>query len=120
MKIKIIIPELEKNTTNPEDFQYSLGYLVLKTKETEISFFGNKYCMIFLSISELLQIIEEISVNKNSKIKWVGQDSGYSFIVSIAGKKIIFEGNDYILKFKLKKFQKKLNKSIRKYQDFLK
>ena len=119
MKIKIVIPELLDKIENISDFQYVLGYLRLKEGKTEISFFSNKFCMIFLSIAELLIIIQETSKNKNTKIRWVGEDNGYSFSVSQDEKNIIFEGNDYNFKFNLKKFNKALQKSIKKITKFV-
>jgi len=114
MKISLIIPNLKKRILNLADFQYSLGYFEIVNGKTTVSFFKNKKCMVFLTISDLYHVIEELEKDNSKELQWVGEDNGYSFRIVIQRESICFYGNDFNIEFMLKKLKKSLDKALKK------
>jgi len=121
MKINIIIPNLESNILNLENFEYSLGFIEIIVGKTTISLFNNKKCMIFLTISELFSILDDLKNNNKLKTKWVGEDNGYFFMISLVENYINFEGNDFNFKFDFNRFKIMIINAIkRSIKEFIK
>ena len=59
-----------------EDASLSLGWFSFKEKGMEISFFKEGLCMVFLTLTSLLEIMQKVEMKKGEALKWVGEDNG--------------------------------------------
>lgn len=88
-----------------EDASLSLGWFNLKEKELEVSFFSTGYCMVFITLSSLLDLLYNMSGKNKSESKWIGDDNGVVFNLKKKGETIELSGNSISLSLEYDAFK---------------
>jgi len=117
MKIKIVFPNFKTDIKNLKDFEYSLGYVEIINGKSKFSFFQKSLCMVFLTLQDLVGIINKLKLKENDSLKWIGVDNGFAFNIQFKDEDILFTGNDFVLNLKYLDFNNALKKG---FNDLLK
>src|SRR5687768_13255140 len=73
MEIKIYFKD-EADQFSP-DASLSLGWISIVSGEMELNFFKRRCCMIFLTLTTLVESLQSLK-KKKKMINWVGEDNG--------------------------------------------
>jgi hypothetical protein len=112
MKIKIVFPNFKTDIKNLKDFEYSLGYVEIINGKSKFSFFQKSLCMVFLTLQDLIGIINKLKLKENDSLKWIGVDNGFAFNIHLKNEDILFKGNDFVLNLNYLDFNNALKKSF--------
>lgn len=116
MKFKVNIDNEED--LKKRDASFSYGWFTLSGNDLEFSFFKTRKCMVFITLSTLL---DDIIKNKNSKnftLKWVGDGNGKHFIFRLKGNNLEIKDDQFSINIDFKNFIEELFKEAKSFHFF--
>jgi len=100
-----------------EDASLSLGWLSFKDKGVEISLFREGMCMIFITLTSLLEAIKKLEDKGEKKIKWVGEDNGAVIQFFLEKDNLWMSIGDFSFILRFKDFKKEIVDAIYKFKN---
>lgn len=85
---KIFRIVLDVDELKTENASFSLGYFEFSTLDFKVSFFEERQCMVFITLSSLLDFLSN-ELKNGMSYKWVGDGNGTTILVKVADKKRI-------------------------------
>lgn len=68
-----------------EDASLSFGYFEFNTVDFKVSFFEERHCMVFITLSSLLDFLNR-ELKKGMQYKWIGDGNGTAIMVKVINK----------------------------------
>jgi hypothetical protein len=91
---------------------YSLGWIEILDGAKEINLFKGNLCMIFTTVSCLADYIQDLAEKKVSRTRWVGEDNGSIFVLSIENGELCIQDEDSKILLNFQKFKLSLIEGI--------
>lgn len=99
-----------------EDASLSFGHLVIESRGVEIKFFGDKNCMIFISLDYLIhQLFKYQSSSRNIQFEWIGDGHGATYLVNVNAEKTTFTLQAFEVRYATKELTSKLVDYTKKF-----
>ncbi|MBD2501665.1 hypothetical protein [Anabaena azotica] len=98
-----------------DNASYSLGWIEIVDRAKEIYFFKDKLCMIFITITFLLEHIKTLETQKHLKLEWVGEDYGAVFNLSINSNQLCIEDKNISIFLNFQEFKMAVLESVRQF-----
>lgn len=105
--MSIVIHIDNENDLYEEDASLCSGWFSYKEKGIEVSFFKEGLCMIFLTLTSLLENLKEIDSGKQI-VRWVGEDNGAVVSIFFRDDSLQFSVNNLFITCPYKEFKSKL------------
>jgi hypothetical protein len=97
---------------------YSLGWIEILDGAKEINLFKDNFCMVFITGSCLADYIQHLAEKKVKKIRWVGEDHGGTFILSVENSELCIQDEDSKILLDFQRFQSSLIEGINSFLEY--
>lgn len=116
--MQITLKVFQEEDLLDENASYSLGWIEIVDKAKEISFFKDKLCMIFLTTSGLIDDIQRLESKKVREVRWVGEDHGSVFILSVNNTDLCIKDDNAKIFLNLQNFKSSLFEGVNSFLEY--